>query len=120
MSIAMQLSESEVEDFSTATTAEMLGLGSAAIKTRLHRARLFLRRELSSYIRSASKRSAGHPLHPGELNPIHKEDRCLFHSWEIPRKSTGPDWPTAVFIYFVASLLLRFKTGRPFLLSDTS
>jgi len=41
MSIAMQLSESEVEDFSTATTAEMLGLGSAAIKTRLHRARLF-------------------------------------------------------------------------------
>ena len=43
MSIAMQLSESEVEGFSTATTAEMLGLGSAAVKIRLHRSRLFLR-----------------------------------------------------------------------------
>jgi DNA-directed RNA polymerase specialized sigma24 family protein len=59
MSIAMQLSESEVEDFSTATTAEMLGLGSAAIKTRLHRARLFLRRELSSYFDPRAKEALG-------------------------------------------------------------
>ena len=59
MSIAMQLSESEVEDFSTATTAEMLGLGSAAIKTRLHRARLFLRRELSSYFDPQAKEALG-------------------------------------------------------------
>jgi hypothetical protein len=33
----------------TATTAEILNLGLAAVKTRLHRARLFLRRELAAY-----------------------------------------------------------------------
>ena len=47
MSIAIERSESE--GISTATTAEILGLESAAVKTRLHRARLFLRLELSSY-----------------------------------------------------------------------
>ena len=45
----------EVEEFSTAATAQMLGLGSAAVKTRLHRARLFLRRELASYFDAEAK-----------------------------------------------------------------
>ncbi len=59
MSIAVQFSESEVEGFSTATMAEMLGLGSAAVKTRLHRARLFLRQELSSYFDTQAKEALG-------------------------------------------------------------
>ena len=42
----------EVEGFST---GEILGLGSAAVKTRLHRARLFLRRELASYFAAEAK-----------------------------------------------------------------
>lgn len=45
----------EVEGFSTAATGEILGLGSAAVKTRLHRARLFLRRELASYFAAEAK-----------------------------------------------------------------
>lgn len=49
----------EVEGFSTAATAEILGLGSAAVKTRLHRARLFLRRELASYFDAEAKGSLG-------------------------------------------------------------
>ena len=59
MSIAMQLSKSEVEGFSTATTAEMLGLGSAAVKTRLHRVRLFLRQQFSSYFDTQAKEALG-------------------------------------------------------------
>ena len=39
----------EVEGFSTAETAQILGLGVSAIKTRLHRARLFLREALAAY-----------------------------------------------------------------------
>ena len=39
----------EVEEFSTAETAQILGLGVSAIKTRLHRARLFLREALAAY-----------------------------------------------------------------------
>ena len=59
MSIAMQLSESEVEGFSTATMAEMLGLGSAAVKTRLYRARLFFHQGLSSYFDTQAKEALG-------------------------------------------------------------
>ena len=59
MSIAMQLSESEVDGFSTTTTAEMPGLGSAAVKIRLHRSRLFLRQELSSYFDTQAKEALG-------------------------------------------------------------
>ena len=57
MSIAIERSESE--GISTATTAEILGLESAAVKTRLHRARLFLRRELSSYFDPQTKEALG-------------------------------------------------------------
>jgi RNA polymerase sigma-70 factor (ECF subfamily) len=39
----------EVQGFSTAETAQILGLGVSAIKTRLHRARLFLREALAAY-----------------------------------------------------------------------
>ena len=60
MSIAIERSESE--GISTATTAEILGLESAAVKTRLHRARLFLRRELSSYFDPQTKETLG-PRH---------------------------------------------------------
>jgi RNA polymerase sigma-70 factor (ECF subfamily) len=37
----------EMENFSTSETAAALGLGTAAVKTRLHRARLFLRDALA-------------------------------------------------------------------------
>ncbi len=39
----------EMESFSTSETAAALGLSTAAVKTRLHRARLFLRDALTSY-----------------------------------------------------------------------
>ena len=59
MSIAVQFSESEVEGFSTATMAEMLGLGSAAVKTRLHRARLFFHQGMASYFDTQAKEALG-------------------------------------------------------------
>ena len=40
----------DIEGFSTEKTARILGLSIAATKSRLHRARLYLRRELASYI----------------------------------------------------------------------
>ena len=40
----------DIEEMSTAETAAVLGLGIAAVKTRLHRARLFLREELAVYL----------------------------------------------------------------------
>ena len=39
----------DVEGFSTGETAKILDLGIPAVKSRLHRARLFLRRELAAY-----------------------------------------------------------------------
>jgi RNA polymerase sigma-70 factor (ECF subfamily) len=39
----------DVEDLSTAETAEVLGISEGAVKTRLHRARLALREKLSEY-----------------------------------------------------------------------
>jgi len=39
----------DVEGLSTGETASILGLGIPAVKTRLHRARLFLRAELAGY-----------------------------------------------------------------------
>ncbi len=39
----------DLEGFSTAESAEMLGISEQAVKTRLHRARAFLRNELASY-----------------------------------------------------------------------
>ncbi len=43
----------DVEGLSTEETASALGLGVPAVKSRLHRARLFLRRELSRYFEKA-------------------------------------------------------------------
>ncbi len=40
----------EVEELSNQEVADILGLGLAATKTRLHRARLFLRQRLSKYL----------------------------------------------------------------------
>ena len=39
----------DVEGFSTEETANILGLGIPAVKSRLHRARLYLRKELAGY-----------------------------------------------------------------------
>ena len=39
----------DVEGFSTEETAHILGLGMPAVKSRLHRARLYLRKELAGY-----------------------------------------------------------------------
>lgn len=39
----------DIEGFSTADTAHVLDLSPEAVKTRLHRARLFLRGRLSGY-----------------------------------------------------------------------
>ena len=49
----------EVEEFSSATTADILYLSPAAAKTRLHRARLFLRAKLAAYF-GAEARSTGY------------------------------------------------------------
>ena len=39
----------DIEGFSTAETAQILGLSESNIKVRLHRARLFLREKLKGY-----------------------------------------------------------------------
>ena len=39
----------DIEGLSTAETGEVLGLSEGAVKTRLHRARLWLRDRLSAY-----------------------------------------------------------------------
>lgn len=44
----------DVEEFSVAETAQMLGLSTAAVKSRLLRARLALREELNLYFRRPS------------------------------------------------------------------
>ena len=54
----------DVEGFSTGETARILGLGLAAVKTRLHRARLFLRGELAEYF---ERQDAG--IDPREWRP---------------------------------------------------
>lgn len=42
----------DVEELSTAETAEVLGTNEEVVKTRLHRARLAVRRKLDAYLRS--------------------------------------------------------------------
>ncbi len=42
----------DVEGLSIAETAEVLELSTAAVKSRLHRARLFLRASLERYVQS--------------------------------------------------------------------
>ena len=39
----------DIEGFSTAETAQILGLSASNVKVRLHRARLFLREKLKGY-----------------------------------------------------------------------
>ena len=48
----------DVEGFSTADTAEILNLSPEAVKSRLHRARLFLREQLAHYFTESSSASA--------------------------------------------------------------
>jgi RNA polymerase sigma-70 factor (ECF subfamily) len=45
----------DVEELSTEETAEVLGVRSEAVKTRLHRGRLALRKKLDEYLRSAQR-----------------------------------------------------------------
>jgi RNA polymerase sigma-70 factor (ECF subfamily) len=45
----------DIDGLSTAQTAEVLDLSETAVKSRLHRARLALRRELSPYLRDVSR-----------------------------------------------------------------
>ncbi len=48
----------DIEGLSTAETADVLGISEAAVKSRLHRARLFLRERLSEYFQSWNKERA--------------------------------------------------------------
>ncbi|MBI2001967.1 MAG: hypothetical protein HYS69_12405, partial [candidate division NC10 bacterium] len=45
----------DVEGFSAEETAEMLKLSVPAVKSRLHRARVFVRRELAGYFQDQQK-----------------------------------------------------------------
>ena len=45
----------DVEELSTEETAQMLDVGTDVVKTRLHRARLALRKKLDSYLRSVQE-----------------------------------------------------------------
>jgi RNA polymerase sigma-70 factor (ECF subfamily) len=47
----------EIEEMSTAETAECLGIGKDAVKTRLHRARKLLRRDLHSRVGAVSSQA---------------------------------------------------------------
>ncbi len=49
----------DIEDLSTADTAEVLGLTETAVKTRLLRARMWLREELSAYYRERQGKTYG-------------------------------------------------------------
>ncbi|MHB8766209.1 MAG: RNA polymerase sigma factor [Deferrisomatales bacterium] len=52
----------DVEDLSTAETAQALGISEGAVKTRLHRARIFLREALSPYFEADRETgTAGRP-----------------------------------------------------------
>lgn len=53
----------DVEGLPTEEAAEVLGLSVAALKTRLHRARLFLRKQLTDYV--AARQPALDPPNPG-------------------------------------------------------
>ncbi|MBI5305346.1 MAG: sigma-70 family RNA polymerase sigma factor [Chloroflexi bacterium] len=46
----------DLEELSTEATARVLGLSNEAVKTRLHRARLWLRERLTDYFREAASR----------------------------------------------------------------
>jgi len=46
----------ELDDFSTAETAEILGISAGSVKVRLHRARLLLRESLADYFAERMKR----------------------------------------------------------------
>ena len=47
----------DVEELSTDDCASILGVSADVVKTRLHRARLILRKDLDAYLRAASDRS---------------------------------------------------------------
>ena len=45
----------DVEGLSAEETAQAVGLSVAAVKSRLHRARVFVRKELTTYLAAADK-----------------------------------------------------------------
>lgn len=49
----------DIEEMSTAETAKVLGLSEGAVKTRLHRARVYLRESLSPYFESNEVAAVG-------------------------------------------------------------
>ena len=65
---------SDVEGLSNEETAKILGLTVPAIKSRLHRARLYLREQLSRYLRDGSEgvsdRQPGNPRERGRNRPV--------------------------------------------------
>jgi RNA polymerase sigma-70 factor (ECF subfamily) len=56
----------DVEEFSVAETATILGLSEAAVKTALHRARLLLRESLASYFQERCQPKRSTRDHKGE------------------------------------------------------
>lgn len=69
----------DINDLSTHETAEILGLSDTAVKTRLSRARLRLREELSVYfgervnvLREAEANNAGQTSKNGQVNRLHR------------------------------------------------
>lgn len=56
----------DIEELNTEETAQVLGISTSAVKTRLHRARLALRERLSKYFVGADARGTGamEDLHP--------------------------------------------------------
>jgi RNA polymerase sigma-70 factor (ECF subfamily) len=53
----------DIEGLSTSETGEVLDLSEAAVKSRLHRARLFLREELSAYFAGRQSTNGGETDH---------------------------------------------------------
>jgi RNA polymerase sigma-70 factor (ECF subfamily) len=65
----------DVEGLSAEETAHAVGLSVAAVKSRLHRARVFVRRELAGYFEGQGKSSAGN--NPDDRRPHEPISRVL-------------------------------------------
>lgn len=65
----------DVEGLSAEETAQAVGLSVAAVKSRLHRARVFVRRELAEYFEGRGKSSAGN--NPDDRRPRESNPRVL-------------------------------------------
>ena len=65
----------DVEGLSAEETAQAVGLSVAAVKSRLHRARVFVRRELAEYFEGREKSSRGN--NPDKRRPRESNPRVL-------------------------------------------